>query len=111
MSKEKPTKAVLTNDGTVLIEQPDGSYRRAEGKTDWKQLSGMSDEQLDYSEIPEIDEAFWTKADLRLPETKERITIRLDHDVLAWLKQQGKGYQTRINAILRQYMDSYKHPE
>jgi len=111
MSKEKITKALLTEDGAVLVEQPDGTYRRAEGKTDWNRLETMPDDQIDYSDIPELDETFWAKAQLRLPETKDRVTLRLDHDVLQWLKNQGKGYQTRINAILRQYMDVYKHSE
>lgn len=111
MSKEKITKALLTEDGAVLVEQPDGTYRRAEGKTDWNRLETLPDDQIDYSDIPELDETFWAKAQLRLPETKDRVTLRLDHDVLQWLKNQGKGYQTRINAILRQYMEVYKHPE
>ena len=38
-----------------------------------------------------------------MPEPKDRLTIRLDHDVVEWLKKHGKGYQTRINAILRSY--------
>ncbi len=111
MSKGKITRALLSEDGAVLVEQPDGSYRRAEGKTDWNRLEAMPDDQIDYSDIPELDEAFWAKTELRLPETKDRVTLRLDHDVLQWLKNQGKGYQTRINAILRQYMDIYKHSE
>ena len=111
MSKGKITRALLTEDGAALVEQPDGTYRRAEGKTDWNRLEVMPDDQIDYSDIPELDETFWAKAELRLPETKDRVTLRLDHDVLQWLKNQGKGYQTRINAILRQYMDVYKHSE
>lgn len=111
MSKEKITKARLSEDGAVLVEQPDGSWRKTEGKTDWDRLAAMPEDKIDYSEIPELNEAFWAKAELRLPETKDRITLRLDHDVLQWLKNQGKGYQTRINAILRQYMEVHKPPE
>jgi uncharacterized protein (DUF4415 family) len=72
-------------------------------------IEAIRDEEIDYSDIPELDEQFWAKAELRLPENKDRVTIRLDHDILEWLKTQGKGYQTRINAILRQYMDSQIH--
>jgi uncharacterized protein (DUF4415 family) len=39
-----------------------------------------------------------------MPEPKDRLTIRVDHDVVEWLKKKGSGYQTRINAILRSYM-------
>lgn len=56
------------------------------------------------SGIIPTDEAFWKTAKVVYPQPKETITIRLDADVLAWLKDQGKGYQTRINAILRAYM-------
>jgi uncharacterized protein (DUF4415 family) len=73
------------------------------------EIAAIKDEDIDYSDIPELDEQFWAKAELRLPENKDRVTIRLDHDILEWLKTQGKGYQTRINAILRQYMDSQIH--
>lgn len=51
----------------------------------------------------------WTQARLVTPGTKKSIHLRIDADVLAWLKAQGKGYQTRINAILRQYMDAHTH--
>ncbi|MGF1613673.1 MAG: BrnA antitoxin family protein [Gammaproteobacteria bacterium] len=108
MSKAKMTRALLTEDGAVLVEQPDGSYRRAEGKTDWKRLAAMPDEEIDYSEIPELEETFWANAALCLPQTKDRVTLRLDHDVLQWFKEQGRGYQSRINAILRRYMESHR---
>lgn len=68
----------------------------------------MKDEDIDYSDIPELDDAFWQNAEVRLPETKTGIYIRLDGDVLDWLKSQGKGYQTRINAILRAYYEAHR---
>jgi uncharacterized protein (DUF4415 family) len=52
------------------------------------------------------DEEFWRKAKIVMPQVKETMTIRLDADVLEWFRSQGKGYQTRINAILRSYMRS-----
>jgi len=51
-----------------------------------------------------MDENFWADPELKMPENKERITLRIDHDILEWLKKPGPGYQTRLNAILRQYM-------
>ena len=74
------------------------------GKSDFKRLREMRDEDIDYSDIPRLDESFWKSAKLIMPESKDRLTIRLDHDVVEWLKKPGKGYQTRINAILRSYM-------
>jgi len=50
------------------------------------------------------DEIFWAKGKLKMPENKKRITVYIDHDILEWLKKPGPGYQTRLNAILRQYM-------
>lgn len=72
-----------------------------------------SDEQLDLSDIPEIND--WSHA-IRHGQfyrpVKQQTSVRLDADVLAWLKAQGKGYQTRMNRILREAMleDLKHHP-
>ena len=82
------------------------SRARAKGATDFKQLRAMPDSEIDFSDIPKLDKSFWATAKLTLPEPKDRLTIRVDHDVVRWLKKHGKGYQTRINAILRSYMEA-----
>jgi uncharacterized protein (DUF4415 family) len=77
-----------------------------EQKAELKALSNMPESDIDYSDIPPLDDAFWKNA-VRNPfykPTKTSTTVRVDSDVLAWLKSQGKGYQTRINAILREAM-------
>ncbi len=61
---------------------------------------------IDYSDIPELGDEFFAKATAPLPPAKHQLTIRLDRDVLDWLKANGKGYQTRINRILRAVMES-----
>jgi uncharacterized protein (DUF4415 family) len=66
----------------------------------------MRDADIDFSDIPKLGKSFWKTARLTMPEPKERLTIRVDHDVVQWLKQNGRGYQTRINAILRSYMEA-----
>lgn len=107
------TKAITTTDGRVLIEQPDGTYRRAESQTDWARLGAMTDEEVerlaseDMAELG-IDPDWMEHATVMFPRPKERVTVRLDPDVLDWLKAQGKGYQTRINAILRAYYEAQK---
>jgi hypothetical protein len=63
----------------------------------------MSDEDIDYSDIPPLDEKFFVR--VTMP-PKKQLTIRLDPDVLDWVKRHGKGYQTRINRILRMVMES-----
>ncbi|MBH2018153.1 MAG: BrnA antitoxin family protein [Burkholderiales bacterium] len=69
-------------------------------------LAKMPDSDIDYSDIPPLGDDFWKNA-VRNPfykPTKQVTTVRVDSDVLLWLKGQGKGYQTRINAILREAM-------
>ena len=61
---------------------------------------------IDYSDIPPLDHEFFTMATVEWPPAKQQLTIRLDTDVLDWLKAYGKGYQTRINRILRAAMES-----
>ena len=69
-------------------------------------LEAMPDDQIDYSDIPELDPAVFAAARVVGAPGKKRVTVRLDRDVLAWLQSQGKGYQTRINAILRAYYEA-----
>lgn len=66
----------------------------------------MKDSEINFDDIPELDEAFLKKTHLKIPE-KQSVTIRLDTDVLEWFKKQGKGYQTRINKLLRSYMETH----
>jgi uncharacterized protein (DUF4415 family) len=66
----------------------------------------MKDAGIDYSDIPPLDKSFFTKATEAWPPPKRQLTIRLDADVLNWLKAHGRGYQTRINRILRAAMES-----
>jgi uncharacterized protein (DUF4415 family) len=75
-------------------------------KDEVKVLSKMPDNQIDYSDIPSLPEDLWKSAVVSpfYKPIKKSTTVRVDSDVLAWLKSQGKGYQTRINAILRAAM-------
>jgi len=80
------------------------SRTRTKGETDFRRLRRMGDAAIDDSDIPSLGKSFWKTAKLRMPEPKDRLTIRVDRDVVQWLKKAGSGYQTRINAILRSYM-------
>ena len=71
-----------------------------------RELKAIKDEDIDYSDIPELDENFWRRAELQMPQPKKGVYVRLDTDVLDWLKSKGKGYQTRMNAMLRALMES-----
>lgn len=77
-------------------------------RTDWQRIDSMSDAEIDTSDIPPLDAEFFSNAEVRLPRPKELITLRLDHDILAWFRGFGKGYQTRINAVLRTYMEAHR---
>ncbi len=74
-------------------------------KTDWKRLAAMKDKEIDTSDIAELGDDFFSRAELRMP-PKKSVTLRLDEDVLEWFKEQGQGYQTRINQLLRLYMQT-----
>ena len=77
-------------------------------ETDWNRVKTQSDSEIDTSDIPELGPEFFKSARLRMPSRKSSITVRLDSDVLEWFRQQGKGYQTRINAVLRTYMEAHR---
>ena len=68
-------------------------------------LRKLPDDQIDTSDIPEVDftGGGWVRGKFYRP-IKKSISVRLDADVLAWLQSQGRGYQSRINSILRQQM-------
>lgn len=69
-------------------------------------LAAKPDSSIDYSDIPRLPERFWKDA-VRNPfyrPVKRQVTVRLDSDVIAWLRRQGKGYQTRLNHLLRSAM-------
>lgn len=93
-----------------MNEKPIGkAAHNTESGTDWERLRGLSDTEIHAAAVSDTDaqptdEAFWQNAKLVMPESKETVTIRLDSDVLKWFKAQGKGYQTRMNAVLSAYM-------
>lgn len=75
-------------------------------KAELAALAMRSDSAIDYSDIPPLPDSFGQNAERGrfYKPVKQQITARVDADVLAWLKSQGKGYQGRINAILRREM-------
>jgi len=73
------------------------------------EIASIKDSDIDYSDIPELDDTFWANAELKMPPTKDKITVRIDHDIVEWLKSQGTGYQSKMNSILRQFMLAKQH--
>ena len=73
-----------------------------------KKIKDLKEKEVDYSDIPRTTRSFWADAEIIKHPLKKHISIRIDQDVLDWLKSQGKGYQVKINKILRSYMDHNK---
>ena len=109
MASSKQVRAVML-EGELYQRQDNGTLKPLKGKTDWKRLDAMTDAQVtaaaeaDPDAKPMTDDE-WAMAALTMP-PKVSVGMRLDADVLAWFKKHGTGYQTRINAVLRRYMDA-----
>ncbi|PJA47981.1 MAG: 3-oxoacyl-ACP synthase [Syntrophobacterales bacterium CG_4_8_14_3_um_filter_49_14] len=78
---------------------------RKQSKTGWTKIKAMKDRDIDFSDVPELDDNFFAEATL-WPGKKKQITIRLDSDVVDFFKTKGRGYQSSINATLRRYMEA-----
>jgi len=89
---------------------------RRKGKTDWARVDALTDEDIeaaiaddpDWQEFKNID---WSEAVLVIPPRKKAISIRIDEDVLDFFKREGDGYQRRMNAVLRSYMQQKSKPK
>jgi uncharacterized protein (DUF4415 family) len=86
--------------------------KRLKSKTDYVRLDAMTDEEIAEAVAEDPDAApldiDWTKARLVLPPGKENVTLRIDRDVLEWFRATGKGFHTRMNAVLRAYMEAHQ---
>jgi uncharacterized protein (DUF4415 family) len=83
--------------------------RRGEDRTDYARLDAMTEEELEASiDQDEEGEFDWSTAQVGIPGPKQQLTVRFDRDVVAWFKAQGAGYQTRMNAVLRGYVDAHR---
>jgi uncharacterized protein (DUF4415 family) len=102
-------------DGTYVVEHSDGRLERKKSQTDWAAVDALTDEEItqavanDPDAVPiDID---WSDAVLVVPPKKQAISIRVDEDVLNFFKKEGDGYQRRINAVLRSYMQQKAKPK
>jgi uncharacterized protein (DUF4415 family) len=95
-------------DGTYILEHADGRLERAKSQTDWAAPDALTDEEIEAAikNDPDwSDDWNWGEAVLAIPPKKQAISIRVDQDVLDFFKSEGAGYQRRINAVLRSYME------
>ncbi len=83
---------------------------RGESQTDWARFDAMTEEELEAAIASDPDEAGWEydwdNVVVGIPGPKEQITLRIDQDVVEWFKGTGKGYQTRMNAVLKSYVEA-----
>ncbi len=81
-----------------------------QSQTNWKVVDAMEDKEINLSDLPEISPDKFAKAivrkGLKPVAKKTQVTLRIDTDVLTWFKAQGKGYQTKINALLKAYVEA-----
>ena len=112
MNKTKPSassplaKPIATSGTTIKRAFDPGRKLSPAARERLQRLGHIPDETIDYSDIPPLPTNFLETA-IRNPyfrPVKQQITLRLDADVIAWLRQSGKGYQTRLNDILRKEM-------
>ncbi len=82
--------------------------KRYEKERRAEELLAMRDEDIDYSDIPELDDDFWENAKIVTPPGKERITFRVDREVLEFFRKDGPGYQMRMNAVLRSFVEAHR---
>jgi len=72
-----------------------------------QEIDNIKDEDIDYSDIPELDDNFWNNVKLVQPTKKKAISIRLDQDIIDFFKSEGRGYQSKINNVLRTYVEAH----
>lgn len=79
-------------------------------ETDWARLDAMTDDEIDYSDIPPITDEMWAKGVWRKGLKKDLLngqeTLAVDSDVMEFFKAQGRDYQAKINELLRAYMEA-----
>ncbi len=71
-----------------------------------EEIAQIEDSDIDFSDIPELDADFWNNAEIIQPDNTQPVTLRIKQSVLDYFKAGGKGYQTRINAVLESYVQA-----
>ncbi len=84
-------------------------HTKKRSRTDWKRLRSLRDRDIDFTDLPPLGESFFARARVWMPRSKRAVSLRVDSDLLDWFKEQGRGYEDRINAALRVYVEAHKH--
>lgn len=81
---------------------------KTQSKTDWARIDQMTDEEIDTSDSPPLDDDFFARAEWRMPEKKTAVVLSVDSEVLKWFEAQGADFQQRMNAALKIYAEAHQ---
>lgn len=83
--------------------------RALKSRTDWAKLrqEQENDSPIDYGDAPETSKKFWKNAKVDMPQHKVHVSMRLDDEIVDYFKQGGRGYQSKINAVLKAYVQAH----
>jgi uncharacterized protein (DUF4415 family) len=92
---------------------PDKAHKPSAGRTDWARVDAFTDAEIERmaaedQDNPATTETDWAESFIGLPAAKTAVNAKFDSDVVEWFKAQGRGYQSRMNAVLRRYMDAHR---
>jgi len=103
----------MSDDNTrrYTLEEIRAMRARGEDRTDWARVDALTEDELEaaIADDPDwrgLDPDWWKQASMVHLGTKKQLTLRIDEDIVTWFRAQGRGYQTRMNAALRAYMDA-----
>ena len=92
-------------------EEIEAMRRRGLDRTDASKVDAMTNAELEARVQADDEGGFdWSAAKVGFPAPKQQLTVRLDKDVIDWFRSQGRGYQTRMNAVLRSFVDAHRNP-
>ena len=109
----------MAREGNIVrytASEIDEMLERGEARTDWARIDAMTEAEIEHNAVDdELENDFidwegpvWEGIPAPFGTGKKLLSVRIDNDVVDWFKAQGKGYQTRINAVLREYMEHHK---
>ena len=83
--------------------------KSSRSKTDMAKLRQKDDKNINYEDSPATTKKFWKDAEIFMPQHKVHISLRLDEDTINYFKEEGDGYQSRINAVLKAFINTHPH--
>ena len=96
-------------------EELEAMRQRGESRSDWAKAAAMTSEEIEASVASDPDEADmvmdWENATIEMPQPKAVLNMRVDQEVLDYFRKTGRGYQTRINAVLKSYVSRMRHDQ